>query len=125
MPVLRLRPDFPAPGTDLLDLANGVCQLALWHAVLLNEPAWRNGSWISRAVPTPVAVVHGGGLAAALIDPAAAIDAPPWTAHRGHLRSWARMRAAIRATSRAYSASPAASESWAKRGSLGLTGGQR
>jgi hypothetical protein len=49
----------------------------------------------------------------------------PLTGPGGHVRSLARMRAVIRATSRAYRARPAASESWAKRGSLGLTGGQR
>src|SRR5215831_17754620 len=76
VPVLRLRPDLPASGTDLLNMANGVRQSAPCHNVLLDEVAWRNGPWIRRAVPTPVAVVQGGGFAAALIDPAEAIDAP-------------------------------------------------
>jgi hypothetical protein len=37
MPVSRLRPDLPAPGTDRLNLANGVSQLARFHGILLDE----------------------------------------------------------------------------------------
>ena len=124
MPVLRPPPDLPAASTDLFGMTNGVPQSA-WHGVLLDEAAWRHGPWIRRAVSTPVAVAQGGGVAAALIDPAEAINGPLWAAYGGHLRSLAWTRAAIRAMSWAYSARPAASESCAKRGSLGLTGGQR
>jgi hypothetical protein len=42
MPILRLRRDRSAPGTDPLDLANGVPPSARLHGVLLDEAAWRS-----------------------------------------------------------------------------------